>query len=95
MVAIGFLVSGPQILVGVAATDFASKKAAGAASGLTGTFGYLGTAITGVGIGAIVDYSGWDYAFLMVSVSAVLSAVFFALTWNHRAQVLEDMDTAD
>jgi|CryBogDrversion2_8_1035294.scaffolds.fasta_scaffold02372_2 glycerol-3-phosphate transporter len=95
MVAIGFLVSGPQILVGVAATDFASKKAAGAASGLTGTFGYLGTAITGVGIGAIVDYSGWDYAFLMVSVSAVLSAVFFALTWNHRAQVLEDMETAD
>ena len=90
MMAIGFLVSGPQILVGVAATDFASKKAAGAASGLTGTFGYLGTAITGVGIGFIVDYSGWDYAFLLVAVSALLSAFFFALTWNHRAKVLEE-----
>jgi sugar phosphate permease len=90
MMAIGFLVSGPQILVGVAATDFASKKAAGAASGLTGTFGYLGTAITGVGIGAIVDHSGWDYAFLLVAISALMSAVFFALTWNHRAKVLDE-----
>ncbi len=94
MVGIGFLVSGPQILVGVAAADFASKKAAGAASGLTGTFGYLGTAVTGIGIGAIVDYSGWDYAFLMVAVSGVLSAAFFALTWNHRSKVLEDLDAA-
>ena len=90
MMTIGFLVSGPQILVGVAATDFASKKAAGAASGLTGTFGYLGTAITGIGIGLIVDYSGWDQAFLLVTVSALLSAFFFALTWNHRAKVLEE-----
>ena len=94
MVGIGFLVSGPQILVGVAATDFASKKAAGAASGLTGTFGYLGTAVTGVGIGAIVDYSGWDYAFLLVAVSGVLSAFFFCLTWNHRSKVLDDLDAA-
>lgn len=91
MMAIGFLVSGPQILVGVAATDFASKKAAGAASGLTGTFGYLGTAITGIGIGFIVDHSGWDRAFLLVAASALISAFFFVLTWNHRAKVLEEI----
>jgi sugar phosphate permease len=89
MMSIGFLVSGPQILVGVAATDFASKKAAGAASGLTGTVGYIGTAVTGVGIGAIVDYYGWDYAFMFVTASAFLSALFFALTWNHRSKVLD------
>jgi sugar phosphate permease len=92
MMIIGFLVTGPQILVGVAASDFASKKAAGAASGFTGTFGYLGTAVTGVGIGAVVDYYGWDYAFLLVAVSAVLSAVFFALTWHHRSKLLDAME---
>ncbi len=89
MMAIGFLVSGPQILVGVAATDFASKKAAGVASGLTGTVGYIGTAVTGVGIGALVQYYGWDYAFMFVTVSAFLSALFFALTWNHRSRILD------
>lgn len=89
MMLIGFLVTGPQILVGVAAADFASKKAAGAASGLTGTVGYLGTAVAGVGVGLIVDNYGWDAAFAGISICAILSAFFFALTWNHRAKVLD------
>jgi glycerol-3-phosphate transporter len=94
MSCIGFLVTGPQILVGVAASDFASSKAAGAASGFTGTFGYLGAAVTGIGIGSLVDWGGWDYAFLMIAVSAILSAVFFALTWNHRSKILDAMENA-
>jgi len=91
MIGIGFLISGPQILVGVAAADFASKKAAGTASGLTGTFGYLGTALTGVGIGTLVDHYGWDCAFAILTISAALGILFFALTWNHRAKVLDDI----
>ncbi|MES2607942.1 MAG: MFS transporter [Pseudomonadota bacterium] len=90
MVFVGFLITGPQILVGVAASDFASKKAAGTASGLTGTFGYIGTGVAGVGIGAIVDNFGWDWAFIMITISALLGAFFFALTWNHRSKVLEN-----
>lgn len=90
MVCVGFLISGPQILVGVAASDFASKRAAGTASGLTGTFGYTGTCVAGVGIGAIVDNFGWDWAFIMITISALLGAFFFALTWNHRSKVLEN-----
>jgi len=90
MALVGFLISGPQILVGVAATDFSSKRAAGAASGMTGVFGYIGTAITGVGVGTLVEYSGWDSVFLMITISAIMGAFFFALTWNHRAKVLDD-----
>ncbi len=85
MFAIGFFVSGPQILQGVAAADFASKKAAGAANGLTGTFGYLGAAFSGVGIGKIVDIWGWNAAFVIFAAAAFVSAFFFALTWNHKA----------
>lgn len=92
MALMGFVVTGPQILVGVAASDFASKRAAGAASGFTGTFGYLGTAFTGVGMGAIVQYSGWDSAFLCMTIAAFLSAVCFSLTWNHRSKVLDQID---
>jgi OPA family glycerol-3-phosphate transporter-like MFS transporter len=85
---VGFLLSGPQILVGVAAADFASKRAAGTASGLTGVFGYIGTSITGVGIGFLVDNFGWSSAFIFMIISGLLGAVFFALTWNHRSKIL-------
>lgn len=88
MVLIGFMVSGPQILVGVAAVDFSSKKTAGVATGLTGTIGYIGTAFAGVGLGAIVQYYGWDYAFIAMLASGLLGAFFFALTWNHRSKTL-------
>lgn len=94
MALMGFVVTGPQILVGVAASDFASKRAAGAASGFTGTFGYLGTAFTGIGMGAIVQYGGWDSAFLCMTIAAFLSSVFFALTWNHRSKVLDQVDVS-
>lgn len=86
MFIIGFFVSGPQILQGVAAADFASKKAAGAANGLTGTFGYLGAAFSGVGIGKVVDLWGWNAAFIIFAAAALISAFFFALTWNHSGQ---------
>ena len=90
MSCIGFLLTGPQILVGVAAADFASKKAAGAASGFTGTFAYIGTAITGAGIGYLVDHYGWGSAFCFIAISAFLSMICFALIWNHRSQTLEE-----
>lgn len=89
MIAVGFLVYGPQVLVGVAAADFASKKAVGMAVGLTGTFGYLGSAISGVSIGLIADNYGWDWGFVFFIVSALCACVCFGLTWRSRASVLE------
>jgi phosphoglycerate transporter family protein len=89
MVAVGFMVYGPQVLVGVAAADFSSKKAVGMATGLTGVFGYIGGAISGIGVGYIADNWGWDGGFMFFILCAMLGAVFFALTWKHRAKVLE------
>jgi phosphoglycerate transporter family protein len=89
MTAVGFLVYGPQVLVGVAAADFASKKAVGMAVGLTGTFGYLGSALSGVCVGWIADQYGWDGGFIFFIVSAIMGASCFILTWRHRAKVLE------
>jgi sugar phosphate permease len=86
MCAVGFLVYGPQVLVGVAAADFASKKAVGMAVGLTGTFGYLGSAISGVCIGWAADHYGWDGGFVFFLVAAVLGCFFFSLTWNASAK---------
>lgn len=90
MISVGFLVYGPQVLVGVAAADFASKRAVGMAVGLTGTFGYIGSAISGVCIGWVADNYGWDGGFIFFIISAVFSCVCFALTWNSKAKTLEN-----
>ena len=41
LIAIGFLIYGPVMLIGVQALDLVPKKAAGTAAGLTGLFGYM------------------------------------------------------
>lgn len=83
---IGFFIAGPQILVGVAAADYASKQAASAANGFTGAFGALGGSFSGYGVGLIAQKWGWDYAFLFFCACALLSAFFFALTGRFAAK---------
>ena len=83
----GFFVSGPQVLVGIALADFASKRAVGVATGFAGVMGYgFGTALSGAGVGKIVDTWGWNGGFTVFTVSSVLAAVFFGLTWKAQHQ---------
>lgn len=83
LIAIGFLIYGPVMMIGVAAVDLVPKKAAGTAAGLTGLFGYFGGAtIAELGIGVAVDRYGWNAGAAIVIGSCVLAAVLVALTWN-------------
>ncbi|WP_409176709.1 glycerol-3-phosphate transporter [Brevibacillus fortis] len=87
LIAIGFLIYGPVMLIGLQALDFVPKKAAGTAAGLTGLFGYLGGTVTANALmGVIVDASGWDAGFMLLTASCALAALVFALTWNVRGQ---------
>jgi OPA family glycerol-3-phosphate transporter-like MFS transporter len=56
LIVAGFLVYGPQVLVGVASADFASKRAVGVANGFAGTFAYVGVGVSSVGITWIAEY---------------------------------------
>ncbi|MDF5701866.1 MFS transporter, partial [Vibrio parahaemolyticus] len=59
LIAIGFLIYGPVMLIGLYALELAPKKAAGTAAGLTGLFGYLGGAVAANAIlGYTVDHFG-------------------------------------
>lgn len=81
--AIGFLIYGPVMLIGVQALDLVPKKAAGTAAGLTGLFGYLGGALfANIAFGFIIKHFSWDMAFLALIAACVLSIVFTATTWN-------------
>lgn len=83
LVAIGFLIYGPVMLIGVHALDLVPKKAAGTAAGLTGLFGYLGGALfANVAMGFVVDAYGWDGGFMVLTTSCFLAIFFTALTWK-------------
>lgn len=82
LIAIGFLIYGPVMLIGVAALDLVPKKAAGTAAGLTGLFGYLGATAAELGLGIIVQKSGWDAGFKVIIGAAALAMLLLILTWN-------------
>lgn len=83
LIAIGFLIYGPVMLIGLFALELVPKKAAGTAAGLTGLFGYLfGSVIGDAGIGYAVDWFGWKGGFIVLLASCVLAILFLSLTWN-------------
>jgi OPA family glycerol-3-phosphate transporter-like MFS transporter len=83
LIAIGFLIYGPVMLIGVHALDLVPKKAAGTAAGFTGLFGYVGGAVSAnVLIGVLVDRWGWDAGFALISAACVLAIVLLAMTWK-------------
>lgn len=86
LIAIGFLIYGPVMLIGVQALDLAPKNAAGTAAGLTGFMGYvLGTAVlANVVIGYVADNAGWDWTFILLLGACALSIFFMALTYKEE-----------
>jgi OPA family glycerol-3-phosphate transporter-like MFS transporter len=87
LIAIGFLIYGPIMIIGLHALDLVPKKAAGTAAGFTGFFGYVfGSAIAGTGVGWIADHWGWNGVFITMVVCCVLTIVFSAMTLGHTAE---------
>jgi OPA family glycerol-3-phosphate transporter-like MFS transporter len=88
LIAIGFLIYGPVMLIGVHALDLVPKKAAGTAAGLTGLFGYLGGAVfANAAMGYVVDKWGWDGGFMVLIASCFLAVFFTALTWKKEQTI--------
>lgn len=83
--ALGFLVFGPQLLIGVAAVGFVPKKAISVADGVKGTFAYLiGDSFAKLGLGMIADgtpifgLTGWKGTFAALDTSAFLCITLLA-----------------
>ncbi|WP_461537773.1 glycerol-3-phosphate transporter [Spongorhabdus nitratireducens] len=87
LIAIGFLIYGPVMLIGVHALDLVPKKAAGTAAGLTGLFGYLGGALfANIAMGFVVDLWGWHGGFIVLTGACVLAIALICLTWKPELQ---------
>jgi OPA family glycerol-3-phosphate transporter-like MFS transporter len=87
LIAIGFLIYGPIMIIGLQSLDLVPKKAAGTAAGFTGLFGYVfGSAIAGTGVGWIADHWGWGGVFATMVACCLLTMLCSALTLGHRTQ---------
>ena len=80
LVAIGGLIYGPVMLIGLQALDLSPRSVAGTAAGFTGLFGYvLGATLASTGIGLAVDAFGWNVTFALILVCVVLAIVLLAI----------------
>ena len=86
LIAIGFLIYGPVMLIGVQALDLAPKNAAGTAAGLTGFMGYvLGTALlANIVIGYVAEAAGWNWTFILLIIACLFSILFMGLTYREE-----------
>ena len=72
--AIGVFTCGPQVLIGgLSAVESSSKKVASAVTGFCGMFGYIGSILSGVGTGYIIDRFSWNSAINFWILSALIS----------------------
>lgn len=84
LIAIGFFIYGPVMLIGVQALDLAPKNASGTAAGLTGFMGYvLGTAVlANILIGFTMEKAGLDTVFILFLAACVVSVLLMMLTFR-------------
>ena len=79
---IGFLIFGPQMLIGVAAAELSHKKAAGTATGFVGWISYLGAATAGYPLGKLTQEWGWTGFFAILALCATASVCMLLPLWK-------------
>ncbi|MBR5638444.1 MAG: MFS transporter [Muribaculaceae bacterium] len=82
LIAIGFFIYGPQMLVGLQALELVNKNAAATANGLIGFMGYVvGTAFfANFLIGYVAERSGWTLVFVMMIIACIMTIFFIGFT---------------
>lgn len=93
---LGFLIFGPQLLVGLAAAEFVDKKAACTANGFAGCFAYVGAAATGYPLGKIIDAWKWDgfFASLFLCSAAIFLILMPLCSQKRQAPLATEQQTA-
>jgi OPA family glycerol-3-phosphate transporter-like MFS transporter/OPA family sugar phosphate sensor protein UhpC-like MFS transporter len=84
-----FFIYAPQALLGVAASQQATKRVCATANGILGIFGYAATTIAGIGFGYIADKHGWDSVFMVAIVFGLIGSLIIATLWKAPADGYE------
>jgi len=78
----GFLIYGPQMVIGMHAAELAHKKAAATASGFTGSFAYAGAAMAGYPLSLLTQLLGWRAFFSALLGAAAIATMLLAPLWS-------------
>ena len=78
----GFCIYGPQALIGIGAANQATKEASATANGLAGICGYVGSALSALGVGLIADNFGWRWVFITFIGVGLIGVIIFLSIWN-------------
>ena len=78
----GFCIYGPQALIGIGSANQATKEASATANGLAGICGYLGSALSALGVGIIADNFGWKWVFVTFIAVGIIGALIFLAMWK-------------
>jgi OPA family glycerol-3-phosphate transporter-like MFS transporter len=70
------------MLTGAASMDFGGKKAAATAAGLLDGVQYLGSGLTGVGLGALLDKYHWGIWTVSLAPFSAVGALLMLWLWN-------------
>ncbi len=85
MFAIGFLIFGPQMLIGMAAVELSHKKAAGTSNGFVGWIAYLGAATAGYPISKVAEVWGWGGFFVALGLCGAVTVALLAPLWKIKS----------
>lgn len=85
---IGFLIFGPQMLIGMVAAEVSHKKAAGSATGFVGWIAYLGAALAGYPLGKLTQEWGWPSFFAILAGCGVICVLLLLPLWSIKARVI-------
>lgn len=79
---IGFMVFGPQMMIGIAAAELSHKKAAASATGFAGYFAYMGSAVAGYPLGKLTQDFGWEGYFYFMGICCLIALTILLPLWN-------------
>jgi OPA family glycerol-3-phosphate transporter-like MFS transporter/OPA family sugar phosphate sensor protein UhpC-like MFS transporter len=87
----GMFIYGPQALIGVIASNQATRKASATANGLVGFVSYISPIVSGWGFGAIADSQwGWHGVFVAMVATAVIGMLIFVPMWKMKRDAYEE-----
>ena len=84
IVSASFFIYGPQGLLGVSCSQYATRRASGSANGFCGIFCYGATVISGIGFGFLAGHQGlgWNAVFIVAIVFGFLGSIILGGCWN-------------
>ena len=87
----GAFIYGPQALIGVIASNHATRKASATANGIIGFVSYVSVLVSGWGFGLIADSQwGWHGVFVTMVVMSIIGALIFVPMWKMKRDAYEE-----